>query len=77
MKVKVTIKSVWITVEMPCPKCSKPIERAGRAEYRGGKLVNAKAIDGADERECNDCVKESNRETRRKRRSPKLKLSGA
>lgn len=70
------IISVWCSVEVACPKCSRPMQRAGRAPIIDGKIGEPELCTSINpDQPCNECVRAENREAARKRRPPKLTLT--
>lgn len=70
------ILNVWCDVEIPCPKCQKPMRRAGKAPVIDGRIGPPELCTALNpDNQCDSCVREANREAAKKRRPPKLKLA--
>ena len=71
------IKSVFVMIEMQCPKCGVMMERGGQASVDLNGALHSPEPHKQANQNCNACVKTKNREIRRAKRKPKLKLSGS
>lgn len=68
------IKSVFVMIEMQCPKCGVMMERGGKASVDLNGALHSHEPHNQANQNCNKCVKESNKAIRRKNLRPKLRL---